>query len=184
MVVEVAALDEMLYAVCSDGGNEANNGPERTAKGRQQQRRRLTTSAAADGIGVDVNDGIDGLNGLAGQLKSNGDEMDVAALANDDGGDGDVDGDGDGDGDEPKRVRHHRHRRPLYRRFISYMRSAWTAGVNFSSSNGTVRNMCTHSICILAVEGGDRCTLYTFTRHMEDSNTYITVHMISIMYEM
>lgn len=41
----------------------------------------------------------------------------------------------DGNG-EPRRVRH-RHRRPLYRRLISYMRSAWTAGVNFSSSNGT-----------------------------------------------
>lgn len=35
-----------------------------------------------------------------------------------------------------KRVRHRRHRRPLYRRFISYIRNAWTAGVHFSSSNG------------------------------------------------
>lgn len=38
---------------------------------------------------------------------------------------------------EAKRVRHrHHHRRPLYRRLISYIRNAWTAGVNFSSSNG------------------------------------------------
>ncbi|XP_037028135.1 Kv channel-interacting protein 1 isoform X2 [Bradysia coprophila] len=37
---------------------------------------------------------------------------------------------------EGKRVRHrHHHRRPLYRRLISYIRNAWTAGVNFSSSN-------------------------------------------------
>lgn len=35
-----------------------------------------------------------------------------------------------------KRVRHRHHRRPLYRRLISYIRNAWTAGVNFSSSNG------------------------------------------------
>lgn len=38
---------------------------------------------------------------------------------------------------EGKRIRHrHHHRRPLYRRLISYIRNAWTAGVNFSSSNG------------------------------------------------
>lgn len=43
-----------------------------------------------------------------------------------------------GSGGGEKRVRHrHHHRRPLYRRLISYVRSAWTAGVNFSSSNGT-----------------------------------------------
>ena len=42
-----------------------------------------------------------------------------------------------------KRVRHHRHhhRRPLYRRFFSYIRNAWTAGVNFSSSNGIIINI-------------------------------------------
>lgn len=41
-----------------------------------------------------------------------------------------------GGGGGEKRVRHRHHRRPLYRRLISYIRNAWTAGVNFSSSNG------------------------------------------------
>lgn len=70
------------------------------------------------------------------QTKRNIDVERGAGSNTDEGGGGCSNSGGGGGGGGEKRVRHRHHRRPLYRRVISYIRNAWTAGVNFSSSNG------------------------------------------------
>lgn len=123
-VLEVAVLDE-LYA--------------QQQLQQQHPHRRKTSGGGGVGGGGYAPDSI------ISTVDNNSAGADADALATLSCHDGmlDVDGadldatDGSGGGGDTKRVRH-RHRRPLYRRLISYMRNAWTAGVNFSSSNGMV----------------------------------------------
>lgn len=114
-VMQVSVLDELYAVVASGGDGGGGRGGNKLQQSQQLAHRRKHSGRGGEAI----------------------EDVDLVLKSTDGHGGGDDDDAVDGSGGI-RRVRH-RHRRPLYRRLISYMRSAWTAGVNFSSSNGTAQ---------------------------------------------